>query len=245
MCCDLVEDVCVMMRFGLIASSVALISVLGVASASADDSVRPIDWSGLYVGGNVGGAWSDADLFFPFGAGGTDLTIDSSGVVGGLHAGYQHQWGSTVFGFEASVSETSLDGSGTKPISAVSCRVGIVVCRVTNVEWLTTAGLRLGYASGKWLLTLSGGYAGAEVATDGVIVATGLPNYADSVWHDGWSGGVGAEYAMTSNWSLGLDYLHVGLGEQRHADSFGAGNRRDVELDIDAVRVRVSYRFEP
>jgi outer membrane immunogenic protein len=220
----------------------ALLAVLVLGTAPVAMSAEN-DWSGLYVGANVGGAWGSADEFYPFGAGGTPIAIDTEGVVYGAHAGYQIQRNSLVLGFEVSHGDTTLEGADTVAPTFVSCRDGIAVCRVTDVESLTTAGTRLGYATEQWLLTVSGGFAGADMSTDAVIVATGLPAIADSQWHNGWYAGAGVEYAMASSWSAGLEYLHVDLGEQRHGDVYVAGNRRDVAFDMDVVRARLSFKL--
>lgn len=229
-------------EFHVLAAALLLTSAAALP-ASSDSAPATSDWSGLYVGGTLGAGWAGTSMFFPFGAGGTAISIESSGVIGGVVAGYQRQWGSMVVGVEASFSAADLDGSGSIPAPAVSCRTGVVTCRLTDVESLTLAGLRVGYAKQDWLLFLSGGYAGADISTDGVVVATGVASYADSVWHDGWSIGAGAEYAIAPRWSLGLEYQHVDLGEQRHAQSFGAGNFRDVDLELDIVRARLTYSF--
>jgi outer membrane immunogenic protein len=225
-------------------SQLGLRTLLFVVAAGAVSSAHAgNDWSGLYLGANVGGAWGAADEFYPFGAGGTPITIDTDGVVYGAHAGYQLQRGSLVIGFEVSYSDTTLEGADTVDPSFVSCRDGVVVCRITDVESLTTVGTRLGYATEQWLLTASGGYVGADISSDGVIVATGLSTIADNKWHSGWYAGAGVEYAMTPDWSLGLEYLHADLGEQRHGGTLGAGNQRDVEFEMDIVRARLSFKL--
>jgi outer membrane immunogenic protein len=217
--------------------------LFAVAAGAVSSAHAGNDWSGLYLGANVGGAWGTADEFYPFGAGGTPITIDTDGVVYGAHAGYQLQRGSLVVGFEVSYGDTNLEGADTVDPSFVSCRDGVVVCRITDVESLTTVGTRLGYATEQWLLTASGGYAGADISSDAVIVATGLSTIADNKWHSGWYAGVGVEYAMTPDWSIGLEYMHADLGEQRHGGTLAAGNQRDVEFEMDVVRARLSFKL--
>jgi outer membrane immunogenic protein len=226
-----------MARFGL--HSIVFVVAAGSASAAHAGN----DWSGLYLGANVGGAWGTADEFYPFGAGGTPITIDTDGLAYGGHVGYQIQRNSVVIGFEASFGDTTLEGAGTVDPAFVSCRDGFVVCRITDVESLVTAGTRLGYATERWLITASGGFAGADISSDGVIVATGLPAIADGAWHNGWYAGAGVEYAMAPEWSIGLEYLHIDLGEQRHGGAYVAGNQRDIEFDMDVVRARLSFKL--
>src|ERR1700744_5738705 len=82
-------------------------AVVGVAAAELPVKAPPPVavvplWTGFYVGGNVGGGWSQktfTDNFIPpFGA--IDATPHPTGWVGGLQAGYNYQVNSTLFGFE-------------------------------------------------------------------------------------------------------------------------------------------------
>jgi hypothetical protein len=64
------------------------------------------DWSGAYIGANVGGVWYDVDRTFPnviAGPTGNFSTSDSDGIFG-FHAGAQWQWGAWVLGAEAALS---------------------------------------------------------------------------------------------------------------------------------------------
>src|SRR5262245_23400857 len=70
------------------------------------------DWSGVYVGANVGGIWSTVNQTFPNprllgGTGPGNLanfsTSPNDGIVG-FHAGAQWQWGAWVLGVEAALS---------------------------------------------------------------------------------------------------------------------------------------------
>ena len=63
------------------------------------------DWSGAYIGFNVGGVWNETDRNFL--VGGRSIAIystnDSDGIFG-FHAGAQWQWGAWVLGAEAALS---------------------------------------------------------------------------------------------------------------------------------------------
>ena len=64
-----------------------------------------------------------------------------------------------------------------------------------------------------------------------------------------WGGtvGVGFEYGFTPNWSAGLEYDHLFMGDSNNSFSVvnpllaGALNR--ISQDVDMVTVRVNYRF--
>jgi outer membrane immunogenic protein len=63
------------------------------------------NWTGFYLGANVGYAWADASLrnSGPPGPPARTVGADSDGVIGGLQAGYDWQMGSLVLGFVADV----------------------------------------------------------------------------------------------------------------------------------------------
>ena len=72
------------------------------------------DWSGLYVGANIGGAWSNSTL--------TDSNIgaswnpDGTGFIGGLQAGYNFQTSNFLYGIEGDFDATTFKGV-TAPIA--------------------------------------------------------------------------------------------------------------------------------
>src|SRR5262245_22797942 len=110
---------------GVVAASaaVAIGAILGIGAASAADipprtytkapatGAEVYGWSGLYVGGNIGGVWargSDSTNFldpgFPF----KDFVSNphaqafrNTALMGGIHAGYNWQMARWVFGVEA------------------------------------------------------------------------------------------------------------------------------------------------
>src|SRR5262245_60001960 len=82
-----------------------------IAPAPMVNTIR-YDWSGFYVGAQVG--WqTERDRYSDIGFGsslGTDtyVTTTKGGIVGGLHAGYNYQFGSVVLGAEGDLELTLL-----------------------------------------------------------------------------------------------------------------------------------------
>ncbi len=200
------------------------------------------NWSGFYFGANAGYGWGKTDMHF-VDFGGSDLSPRTTGVVGGGQIGYLFQNGNIVYGVEASLGATGLKGSGNAAPGAASCNPILVTCRVTNVDWLVMVDARLGWANGPWLLYGLGGYAGAQVKTDAIVIATGAAVIPDKRWHNGWNVGLGGEYAFTPKVSFGIEYRYIDLGSQRHGESFGAGNRSDVVPKISMLMARVNFRL--
>ena len=98
------------------------------------------NWTGFYVGANLGGAWVSGTLSDSFTGG--SVSASSSGVIGGGQFGYNFQNGNFVFGAELVFDGTSLDASGSAgPLSATA-----------KTNWVTTLAARFGWAaSNNWL----------------------------------------------------------------------------------------------
>jgi outer membrane immunogenic protein len=113
------------------------------------------NWSGLYIGGNVGYGWGNDDTSFsplPDPAF-TDLapaTLDAKpkGVIGGAQIGYNWQIGSLVSGLEADVQRAGLKGEAG-PVTATAFATGkpVVPSALTTsheLSWFGTVRGRLG-----------------------------------------------------------------------------------------------------
>ena len=227
---------------------VALAAIAAAGSAVAADlsvkaTPRPLDvaynWSGFYIGGNIGGAWgtfntSTTTVFSaigyfadtsipPINALGRQ-SIKPSNVIGGVQAGYNWQAGRFVAGVEADINSFRLSGSaaatGVYPCCAPST---FTVASAASTDWLFTARGRLGFAANNWLLFVTGGLAVTNLKgnfgfTDncGNIAACngpGGPNAFEAASLSktklGYTVGAGAEAGLWGNWSLKAEYLYV------------------------------------
>src|SRR5215831_9611604 len=66
-----------------------------------------IGWTGFYMGGHVGGAWSAVD-WANVNLTGERVNNDASGFIGGGQLGYNKQFGVVVLGAEAMLSGDTL-----------------------------------------------------------------------------------------------------------------------------------------
>ncbi|HEY7643936.1 MAG TPA: outer membrane beta-barrel protein [Hyphomicrobiales bacterium] len=206
-------------------------------------------WSGLYVGGHLGGLWTnsgDNGLFKrhckEFGyetcAKWDDWKEikkvefseddDDTSFIGGVHIGYNWQSGSTVYGVEADASFGD------------------------NVDYLASVRARLGYAIDNLLI-----YATAGVAFAGFDDKEVDLLFRDRVVHTfdvsgdsevGAVVGAGVEYKLAANWSVGVEGLYYFFGDSN--DSLTKGNdcfemkfSHDDDNDMFVVRGRLSYHF--
>jgi len=97
----------------------------------------PITWTGCYVGGNIGGAWSNVDLS---GVSGANFSATNSGFAGGGQIGCDYQWNAFwVVGIRNMLDATSL--SSRTNISTVPFTGAID----SRTRWFDTLTARVGY----------------------------------------------------------------------------------------------------
>jgi outer membrane immunogenic protein len=241
-------------RFGLTSLAVAgVIAGLSQTALASDLPARmpakapyisPVsvyNWTGFYVGGHIGGAWSDANLSDPTGVNfaptGATIGDHGSGFLGGAQVGFNWQTGNWVFGVQGDMSWTGINAGVIDPF---------VTTTTLNYksDWLATVTGRVGYAWNNWLLYGKGGAAWVHnkySATDPVfaINATGNDTRA------GWVAGGGVEYGITPNWTTFIEYDYIGLGTHTVTLSdptFGAVPV-GIHQNIQIVKAGINYRF--
>jgi outer membrane immunogenic protein len=233
--------------------TVGLAALGAAAPASAADMavkappppvVAPIyNWSGFYIGGNGGWGESHNCLDFIPTTGGiiSGGCSDRSGGVAGGQLGYRWQTGGFVFGLEGQGDWADLSSS----------RVSLINPDFTTRTRVDGIGLftgQIGYAWNAALLYVKGGAAVTSNSFD-VLTTVGNVDVA-SAGSTRWGAavGVGGEYGFTPNWSVGLEYDHLFMGNANNSFSVvnpivaGALNR--INQDVDMVTVRVNYRFD-
>ncbi len=109
-----------MVSLAVLAFGVGLNQIAAVAVTAAPVAAVTNNWSGVYIGAHVGGAWQSAPdwTYFNPNNGATFLLTHGGnrGAAGGLQGGYNWQltpaW---LLGIEADISWTSLDQTRTVP----------------------------------------------------------------------------------------------------------------------------------
>ncbi len=107
---------------------------------------------------------------------------------------------------------------------------------------------QIGYAWNAALLYLKGGAAVTSNRFSIFDNVTGIELAAASSTRWGGTVGVGFEYGFAPNWSFGVEYDHLFLGDANNSFTFvnpnvvGVLNSR-ITQDVDLVTLRINYRF--
>jgi outer membrane immunogenic protein len=218
--------------------------------AKAPAVVAPVpayDWSGFYVGANIGGAWDHGTS--------TDRALDgtfvssgassNSGVVGGGQIGYNYMaLPNFLLGIEADVDGTSLKGTVLSVDGSNQ--------HSSELDAFGTVRGRVGFTQSNWLFYGTGGFAWGEGSVTRTQLATvvavpPIPAVAGTVetssnTRTGWAAGAGVEWGITQNWTARLEYLYLDLGNATSA--FPISNRQQTSsATMNVARFGVNYKF--
>jgi outer membrane immunogenic protein len=209
--------------------------------------VAPFDWSGVYIGGHIGGGWTKNTFADPgataifnaccnvFGtsplAGGAAATdANTSSFLGGVQAGWMYQIGRLVVGSELDWTWTRLNASGAAFYP--ECCGGPDFANElygVNTKWTATATTIVGVARDRVLFYGRAGAAWAHndytlAVVDGcnaggpAICTFGPMTASDTVV--GWTVATGVRWAFANSWFLDLHYDFMDFGSK--AQNFSA-----------------------
>src|SRR5262245_39406960 len=208
------------------------------AASAADLAARPYtkapvapvvvyDWTGFYVGGNVGGIWGgNRNTLVDFTSDGYDLgpafrSSSSNSWIAGVHGGYNWQTASKiVLGVEGDFEWTGLKHSNNGILLAGGAPFLTSLWNVSDsLNWLASIRGRLGYAAGNWMPYVTGGAAWSDThhtgfVTNGFGLAVTGP-YDVTSTKLGWVAGAGVEFMARPNWLFRVEYLHYAFDGER------------------------------
>jgi len=184
------------------------------------------NWSGFYLGGNLGSATA-RDRSSLVGSGANEaFNLTPDGIMGGVQAGYNLQAGNWVYGLEADIQGSSQQDNKT---CILGCTPGQAAAYDATLPWLGTLRGRIGYSVGSTLFYGTGGLAYGDVKTKLAGTAVGATVFNTlSETRTGWTVGAGIETPFTflglfgPNWTTKTEYLYVDLGSTSNAAVIGA-----------------------
>jgi len=239
-------------------AALAVAGVLGfTAHSSAADLAAPLpvikgpvavsafDWSGVYIGGHIGGGWTKntfadpgATAIFnsccniggtpsPLSGGAAATDANTSSFLGGVQAGWMYQIGRLVVGGELDWTWTRLNASGAGFYP--DCCGGPDFANElygVNTKWTATATTIIGVARDRVLFYGRAGAAWAHNdynlaivdSCSGLICTFGPMTASDTVV--GWTVATGVRWAFANSWFLDLHYDFMDFGSK--AQNFSA-----------------------
>jgi outer membrane immunogenic protein len=249
-------------------STIAVFGFAGVAAA-ADMPLKAVapapyvyDWSGIYVGGVVGGAWGTHDLSSPsLGIVGTLVgvpvvqTNNPSAFIGGVEIGSRYQFGKLVVGWEGDVTWGDVKNTSTVAFGAPLLPAGSLTRSLTtNINWTGTGTATVGIAHNNWLLYGKAGAAVENVSYTENFSIVGIPVFGGTGSDKnrvGWTVGTGLEWAFWQNWSVKAEYDYLDFGNRNVAINGSVLGVLPLQLGlqdnnhINQFKAGLNYRFMP
>jgi len=231
------------------AAGTVIVTCVCICSAQAADLPRPrapapvapvayvppvYNWSGFYVGGNLGAGFADSSWTDPFT--GAHDTFNKTGFIGGGQVGVNWQINALVLGIEGDFDWAGIKASGHDSLGNT---IG------TNTQWTSTATGRVGAAFDSLLVYGKGGVACAHDRDSLNDIAGGAATA--SLTRTGWTAGAGLEYAFAPNWSAKIEYDYLGFGSEtvNLPTATFSPYSTSASLNIQEVKAGINFKFGP
>jgi outer membrane immunogenic protein len=218
---------------------------LAAPASAADLSARPVytkapayaapvlNWTGFYIGANIGGAWNANNAF---GVGGYTNSNNGSFIGGGqIGADYQFapNW---LVGIEANI-----DGVANNNNTYTN---GVLVAS-RNHDYLGSVTGRLGYVFGPAVVYAKGGLGFTDTKYS-LTTAAGTPIAFTNSGNNntGYTVGGGLEYMFAPNWSAKAEYQYFNFNKGLQyisAGAFPAGVT--LNDNVHTFKLGVNYHF--
>jgi outer membrane immunogenic protein len=195
--------------------------------------VAPLyNWTGFYIGGHIGGAFSTDSNF----GGLTTGNNNNARFLGGLQAGGDYQFAPNwVVGGEFQYSWLGSNNSG------IIFPGGFIY--TNNQRALGSVTGRVGYAWGPALFYVKGGYAFSDNGESLMNGGVPVPFAFNSGHTNGYTVGAGLEYLFTQNWSAKVEYQYYNFGNSSFTAPAALAPFGSFRTDDHVVKVGLNYRF--
>ncbi len=194
------------------------------------------NWTGGYVGGQVGYAWGDS---YYYNEDIESANYDPDGFFGGIYAGYNYQFtNNVVLGVDADLNFSGIDSrvgynyNGSQWDDYVG---------VSDVKYTGALRARLGYAVDRWLPYIAGGLSVAKYEFSLDFDGTGDWKFQQEDTFVGWNIGAGVEYAFTDNVVVRGEYRFSDFGDYSYGDDWASDGH--IDLKTHDIRLGVAYKF--
>ncbi len=216
-------------------ASVAVVALFGTSALASDlptkaPAVRtpiaapPYDWSGFYLGANIGGAWTAGKLNIPL----NNIYGGVTEFVGGVQGGYNFQAGHLLIGVEGDIDWANFNHPAL-PFPTLG---------LANQHWVSTVAGRVGIVNDRWLVF--GKVGEGWVQSNATIFVFPGKFWNSSGTSSGLLVGGGIEYGFKPHWTVKLEYDHISLPSWTSATVPAVSLNRDVQM----VKAGINYKFQ-
>lgn len=217
------------------AATALLVSAVFTSTAKADEHRSGLDWTGFYFGAHVGKLYGDTDnISTPVIPGFQLPDGKANNWFGGIQGGYRYQFPNNFV----------VGASLRAPLAGEQADV-VTFGNINTVEMRgsITGALSLGYAFDRFLPYISVGYGFAFMEAREVL-ANGIASPWVENTHSLVTLGVGLNYAVTDNWSVGVAYNRIDASRERYdCGPRVCGIVGSFDFTGDSVTGSVEYRF--
>ncbi len=232
-------------------------AIAALPCAAFADDVAANDWTGLYVGADLGAQFSNAHFALP---GDTHDALkqrsdDHTGFTGGGLVGYNWLTGNTLIGLEADASSSS----GTDSVTActvpdgcfTSAHDSFTTLNHLKTDWSGRVRARVGFfADAETMIFGAVGYsyADSKLSLVGLCYDFSDPavpmvyRYGKSKGLSGFNLGVGVERQFGEHFSGRLEYVYDDFGSNTYPGSVEWNDRR-ISLNSGTARAAIIYKF--
>src|SRR5260221_12758804 len=200
--------------------------------APAPAYMAPIyNWTGFYIGGHVGGAFSSDSNF-------SGLATGNNGngrFLGGVQVGADWQFAPNwVLGAQGQYSWLSGNVGAVFPGG---------FAYTNNQRGLGSVTGRVGYTWGPGLVYVKGGYAYSDNNETVTLGGVGIPFATSGDHRNGYTVGAGLEYMFPPNWSAKVEYQYYNFGKSRFIAPAALAPFGSFTTDDHVVKAGLNYRF--
>ena len=214
-------------------------SAFAAAAEPAMDAGNSI-WAGPYVGIQLGGAsatteHTDLDDWYNDSK---DFGTTDGAFIGGAKIGYDWMNGSTIYGLFAEYSFSGID-TEKETTNGTDYSAG------SDIKGLGSVRAKLGMATGDVSGAISVGL-GYQNADDKYTETDGSGQTIDANSDKlGWAFGLGTEYSVGNNATIGLDASHYVFGKKTHElqGLLAAGNFFTFQNTVSTGTISYNYKF--
>ena len=223
-------------------------------------------WTGCYVGFNVGGGTSGTNFGSSVGpgtylspadaatvAGSGSGGASADGFLGGGQAGCIYQTDMLVFGLEADFDYFHSNPQFNNNTNTLANSNSFAISQSLTTNYLATVRPRIGIAADRNFAYVTGGAAFTSVGyTEGYADANTPPGAGTATASRsliGWTAGAGWEYAFADRWTVKAEYLFASfpttsaIGVITGPGATSNALHGSTDLVIQLVRAGVNFKF--